>query len=219
MRSKFAIVSLAAAAAGCTATGTQGPDARGLSAIHVPVVQRTAYAFDVATSGGSLAPYDAARLDGWLQGMSVGYGDTIYVDGAEAGAARADVAHVVGRYGLLMSSGAPVTAGAIAPGTVRVVVSRARASVPGCPDWSEPAQPSYGNHTMSNFGCGVNANLALQVANPEDLVNGHAGPSASDGVTGAKAVAMYRDWPLTGIIEGQIKRPLKRVENVTKEGQ
>ena len=217
MRSKFAIVLLAAAAAGCTATGHQGPEARGLASLHVPVVQRTAYAFDVAAPGGSLASYDAARLDGWLQGMGVGYGDSIYVDGAEAGAARADVAHVVGRYGLLMSTGAPVTAGAIAPGMVRVVVSRARASVPGCPDWSEAAQPNYGNHRMSNFGCGVNTNFALQVANPEDLVNGHAGPSASDGVTGAKAVALYRDWPLTAIVEGQIKRPLKQVENTTKD--
>lgn len=219
MRSKFAIVLLAATAAGCTATGQQGSEARGLSAIHVPVVQRTAYAFDVAAPGGSLAPYDAARLDGWFQGMNVGHGDSIYVDGPDANGVRADVARVVGRYGLLMSPGAPVTSGAIAPGMVRVVVSRAKATVPGCPDWREAAQPNYGNHMMSNFGCGVNTNFALQVANPEDLVNGRAAPPTSDGVAGAKAVAMYRDWPLTGVIEGQIKRPLKRVENTTKEGQ
>jgi hypothetical protein len=56
MRSKFAIVLLAAATAGCTAARTQGPESRGLAALHVPVVQRTAFAFDVAAPGGSLAP-------------------------------------------------------------------------------------------------------------------------------------------------------------------
>ena len=61
---------------------------------------------------------------------------------------------------------------------------------------------------LSNFGCGVNANLAMQVANPEDLVHGREGPSAIDASTGAKAIMLYRSWPLTAVIEGQTKRPL-----------
>jgi pilus assembly protein CpaD len=71
---------------------------------------------------------------------------------------------------MMVSSGAPVTIGALQDGTVRVVVSRTRASVPGCPNWSDPAQPNYQNRMMSNFGCGVNSNLAAMVANPTDLV-------------------------------------------------
>ncbi|MEO7133431.1 MAG: CpaD family pilus assembly protein [Vicinamibacterales bacterium] len=219
MRSMFAIALLASAVAGCTATGQQGPESRGLSSLHEPVVERTTYAFDVASPGGSVAPYDLARLDGWFQGLGLGYGDTIYVDGSDASSARRDVASVVGRYGLLMSAGTPVTSGSVAPGFVRVVVSRARASVPGCPNWNEAAQPNFANHTMSNFGCSVNAAFAAQVANPEELVRGRAGPAASDGVTGAKAVALYRDWPLTAIIDGQVKRPLKRVDDTTTKGQ
>jgi pilus assembly protein CpaD len=117
---------------------------------------------------------------------------------------------------LLVAHGAPVTVGAVPSGMVRVVVSRSRASVPGCPNWSVQSQPNYDNRTMSNFGCGVNSNLAAMVANPDDLVFGREGPSAVDGKTGAKAITMYRDWPLTGVMEGQQKRPLKDVN--TKKG-
>ncbi len=35
-----------------------------------------------------------------------------------------------------------------------------------------PSQPNYNNRSMSNFGCGVNSNLAAMVANPEDLIHG-----------------------------------------------
>ena len=60
-------------------------------------------------------------------------------------------------------------------GPVRVVVSRTRATVPNCPNWSVPSQPNYNNRSMSNFGCAVNSNLAAMVANPEDLVHGDFG--------------------------------------------
>ena len=43
-----------------------------------------------------------------------------------------DVAQIASRYGLLLSDEAPVTGSPVAPGTVRIVVSRTRASVPGC---------------------------------------------------------------------------------------
>ena len=88
------------------------------------------------------------------------------------------------------------------------LVSRARAVVPNCPNWSVPSQPNYDQSMLSNFGCGVNSNFAAMVANPEDLFRGRSGPAASDGIAGAKAVQMYRDWPLTGIVTGQELRPL-----------
>jgi len=51
---------------------------------------------------------------------------------------------------------------------------------------------------MSNFGCGVNSNLAAMVANPEDLVHGREGKSVGDPLTGTKAVDYYRTTPPTG---------------------
>ena len=113
-------------------------------------------------------------------------------------AAREQVANVAGRYGILVQPGAPVTAGAIQPGSVRVVVSRRRASVPGCPNWSVPSQPNYENRSMSNFGCAVNSSMAAMVADPVDLIHGREGTGVLDTATATKAVQYYRTTPPTG---------------------
>ena len=112
--------------------------------------------------------------------------------------ARADVARVAGTYGMLVQSGAPVTVNPIAPGLVRVVVARTKATVPNCPNWSVPAQPNHENRTMSTFCCGVNSNLAAMVANPQDLVHGREGTGVVDAATAARAVQQYRNATQTG---------------------
>ena len=216
MASKSALLLVAFALAGCGHKPYDIPD-RGLESVNVPVVARTDYVFDAAAPDGSLAAYEAARLNAWFAGLNLGYGDRIYADGPYASGARSDVAQIVGNYGLMVTEGAPVSTGAVGPGAVRVIVSRMRASVPNCPNWSVPAQPNSQNRSMSNFGCSVNSNLAAMVANPQDLLNGREGPAASDGVDGAKAVNLYRDWPLTGVDDGQKKRPLKDVNTIKKD--
>ncbi|HTK59468.1 MAG TPA: CpaD family pilus assembly protein [Sphingomicrobium sp.] len=197
MRRHFALLALATALAGCT-HDRPTEAMRGVESVNVPVVSRADYALDLAAPGGSLASAEAARLDGWFRSLQLGYGDNIYVDGADAYGARSDVARVASRYGMLVSNGAPVTSGDIAPGTVRVVVSRTRASVPNCPNWSVPSQPNLENASMSNFGCAVNANLAAMVANPEDLVHGREGSGLGDAQTATKAVESYRNATPTG---------------------
>jgi len=197
MRRHFALLALATALAGCT--HDRPTDAmRGMAAVNVPVVSRADYALDLAAPGGSLPSSEAARLDGWFRSLQLGYGDNIYVDGAASYDARSDVARVAGRYGMLVSNGAPVTVGGIAPGSVRVVVSRTRASVPNCPNWSVPSQPNMENATISNFGCGVNSNMAAMIANPEDLVHGREGTGIGDSDTATKAVDFYRKQSPTG---------------------
>ena len=124
--------------------------------------------------------------------------DTIYVDGPYAYGARDDVARVAGNYGLLVAAGAPMSAGAVPPGTVRVIVARTRASVPDCPNWERPAQPSIDHVSMPNFGCGVNGALAAMVANPQDLVHGREGSGVGDNRTAVKAVDSYRKAAPTG---------------------
>jgi pilus assembly protein CpaD len=129
----------------------------------------------------------------------VRYGDSVYVDGFDAGLARAQVAELAGNYGLLVSPGAPITAGEIVLGSVRVVVSRTVASVPGCPDWRRgPSQPNFNNQSMPNFGCSVNSALAAQIANPEDLIHGQEGLGVADARTATKPVNIYRTAPPTG---------------------
>ena len=196
MRSKIALIALGSALAGCTAGMADIPD-RGVAAVNVPVVTTANYVFDAAAPGGSLAPGEAERLNAWFSTLGLGYGDSVYVDG-DGYIARNQVAALAGNYGMLIQAGAPVTTGVVQPGSVRVVVARRRAEVPGCPNWSVPAQPNYANRTMSNFGCGVNTNLAAQVANPEDLLHGQEGSGVADATTGAKAVILYRQSAPTG---------------------
>ncbi|MGN6058614.1 MAG: CpaD family pilus assembly protein [Sphingomicrobium sp.] len=200
MRSKFGLLLIASAAlAGCSYHASQGDLAsRGVEPVNVPVVTRADYVFDAAAPGGSLAPAEKARLDAWFRGLDLGYGDSIYVDAPYADSARYEVAQVAGNFGMMIQPGAPVTAGAVAPGTVRVIVSRARAEVPGCPNWSVPSQPNFNNRTMSNFGCGVNSNIAAMVANPEDLVHGREGTDVGNNTASTKAIMLYKTTPPSG---------------------
>jgi pilus assembly protein CpaD len=198
MRTKLTLVAVAAAMTSACGATMQDQPSRGVASVNVPVVSRTDYSFDVAAPGGQLSPSEAERLDAWFQGLQLGYGDNIYVDGPMAMSARPDVARVAGRYGMMVAAGAPVTTGALPDGAVRVVVSRTRASVPNCPHWSNSLKPDYENSTASNFGCAVNGNLAAMIANPEDLVHGREGSGLGDARVASKAVDYYRKAPPTG---------------------
>jgi pilus assembly protein CpaD len=199
MRSKtLLILALGTALAGCTADGRDHPD-QGVASINVPVVTVADYVFDAAAPGGSLAPGEAERLNAWFTTLGLGYGDSVYVDGGDAYAARHQVAAIAGNYGMMIQAGAPVTAGVVQPGSVRVVVARRRAEVPGCPNWSRRSEPDFMNRSMSNYGCAYNSNLAAQVANPEDLLHGQEGSAVADAMTGSKAVQFYRRSPPTGV--------------------
>lgn len=173
-------------------TGAQaGKYNRGVESVHQPVVQRHDYVLDVP--GNGLDPIASSRVQQWFDAIDLGYGDRISIDGSAGGpGSDRDIAGIVGRYGLFVSPGAPVTEGAIAPGNVRIVVSRSTASVPGCPDHSQLSQPNFTGAASSNFGCGINSTLAAMVANPEDLVRGQeARGSSAD--TAAKAIRVWRN--------------------------
>jgi pilus assembly protein CpaD len=51
---------------------------------------------------------------------------------------------------------------------------------------------------MSNYGCGVNSDLAAMVADPQDLIHGREGGAVGDAITAAKAVEFYRRQAPTG---------------------
>lgn len=197
MYRKPALLLAAALLAGCGHTTYDQPD-RGIAPINVPVVERANYVFDAAAPGGTLAPSEAARLNGWFQGLSLGYGDNVYVDGPYAEGARNQVASIAANYGMLINPGAPVTQGAVLDGTVRVVVTRSRAIVPNCPNWSRSREMNYANRSHPNYGCSVNGNLAAMIANPEDLLHGREGDGLIDPKTGTKAVDAYRGKALSG---------------------
>ncbi len=195
---------IATGLAGC-ASGPSGPvTARNnpsLYSVHQPVIQRNDYVLDLDASGDTLSVSEQARLAAWLETIELRYGDRLYVDEPRdypAAGARAGVASLVGEYGMLLQPGsAPVIQGAVAPGTVRIVVSRATASVPGCPDWGED-QIAPTVRTSSNYGCATNANLAAMIADPNDLVIGREGNVDRSSQTANRAIRVYRDRAQTG---------------------
>ena len=197
MRNTMIIALLATTLTGPALAAGDDPS-RGLESVNVPVVTRSDYMFDAAAPDGSLPSSEQARLDAWFRGLDLSYGDAIFVDGSYADAARSDVARVASRYGMLVSNGSPIVQGMVAQGSVRVVVSRTRASVPNCPNWSVKSQPNFANHSMSNFGCGVNANLAAMIADPNDLVWGREGTGIGDADTASRAIRSYRNAKPTG---------------------
>jgi pilus assembly protein CpaD len=135
-----------------------------------------------------------------MSSLRLGYGDRVALDdpNPNRAAVRDDVAAQIAPYGLLLSDDAPITGSTVPPGMVRVVVSRMKATVPGCPDFSRVHEPEFDNNTSSNQGCAVNSNLAAMVANPGDLVRGQPGTDTIDPATSSKAIDSYRKATPTG---------------------
>lgn len=165
---------------------------RTVESVHQPIVSRSDYVLDVPANG--LTPAQADRVDQWFRAIDLGYGDRVSLDATNAGSsgAAADVATIVGGYGLLMSRGAPATEGTIPGGYLRIVVSRSTASVPGCPDYSQPSQPNFTASSSSNYGCATNSALAAMIANPEDLVRGAEASGADNAEAATRAVRAWR---------------------------
>ena len=192
-----AALALGLALAGC---GTNGGIANSsLYSVKQPVVERNNHTLDLAAGVGGLAISEQQRLVDWFTTMDLRYGDRIALDGATmSDAVRDDVARIAGRYGLLLSEGAPVTGGSLQPGTVRVVVTRSRAYVPGCPDWEGRSASTFENKTTSGFGCSVNSNVAAMVADPQHLLEGAQGSGETVVMSSTKAIQTYRSQTPSG---------------------
>lgn len=172
----------------------------GVDSIYQPVVQRTDYVLDLQSAGYALAPGEGQRLAGWFDSLGLRYGDKIAIDdGSDGSTGREEVKALANRYGLMVADRAPITNGRVAPGTVRVVLTRTSASVPNCPDFSGASSPGeYRASTSSNFGCATNRNLAAMVADPTDLVRGEPGSGTTDVLSSDKAVGALRRAAPTG---------------------
>lgn len=182
-----------ASAAGAERIASQAN--RSLYSYNQPVVERTDFVMDLAAEGRGLSAMERSRLADWLDSLSVGYGDRLFVENGAGDDARDDVARVASEYGLLLHEGAPVTAGTVQAGTVRVIVSRSTASVPGCPNYTKT---TGAGSTSANYGCAVNSNLAAMIADPSDLVLGQTGDGPTDAATATKAIKVYREAKPTG---------------------
>jgi pilus assembly protein CpaD len=195
----LAALLLLGASLGACASGPRGAltaaNNPSVYSVHQPVVQRTDYVLDLDASGDTLSAAERSRLVAWFDAIELRYGDQLFVEEPRdypSPGARGDVGSAVGEFGMFLREGAPITSGPVAPGTVRVIASRATASVPGCPDWSENQLNSSVN-TSANFGCALNSNLAAMIADPNDLVRGRGGNVNGSASTASRAVRVYRE--------------------------
>lgn len=200
IRSQSAVAAAIALSLGLTLSACGDmPNNRTLYSVKQPVVERNNYTLDLASGASGLAIPEQQRLAQWFETMDLRYGDRVALDGAISGdAVREDVAAIASRYGLLLSDGAPVTTGHVDPGMVRVVVSRSRAHVPGCPDWSDQYASNLSNATSDDYGCSVNSNLAAMIADPQHLLKGAEGTGETVVMSSTKAIETYREKAPTG---------------------
>jgi pilus assembly protein CpaD len=174
------------------------PTNRSVYSVHQPVVEKSDYSIDVTSSGSGLAYGEQARLAGWFDAMGLKYGDRIAVDDPNMSAAtRGAIAAVADRYGVVIDE-VTAASGTVPAGTTRITISRSKAYVPGCPDWSAKSDFNPGNATSTNYGCAVNSNLAAMVANPEDLIHGQTDTGSTAVMTSNKAIGAYRAAGTTG---------------------
>lgn len=182
--------SLGLALAGCGGIAMN----RSLESPHQPVVEHVNYTLDVTTGPGGLSLPEQRRLGGWFEAMDLRYGDRIAIDDPlDNPATRSGVEALAARYGLLVTDNAPTTAGYVNSGTARVIITRAKASVPGCPDWSANSDFNPNNATSTNYGCATNSNIAAMVADPEHLLKGATGQSDTVVMSSSKAIGAYRE--------------------------
>lgn len=189
------VLSLAALLGGCggMATNTQ------LESIHQPVVQRTNFSLDLTSGPGGLSVPEQRRLSDWFAAMDLRYGDKVSIDDPLSSIqTRSAVEAVASRYGMLVGEDAPATPGYVNAGAIRVVVTRATASVPGCPDAGGKSDTNFRNATSRNYGCAINSNLAAMVADPEHLIRGARGNGETVVMSSTKAIDSYRSAAPTG---------------------
>ncbi len=177
----------------------QVPVNTSLNSTKQAVVERSNFTLDLAAGAGGIPVAEQGRLSDWFDSLGLKYGDRIALDGAVGNdAAYEDVAAIAGRHGLLLAEGAAVTSGFVQPGSVRVVVTRTTASVPGCPDWQDHSASNLENGTSDGFGCAVNTNMAAMIADPEHLLHGAQGSGETVVMSSTKAIQSYRAQEPTG---------------------
>jgi len=192
---------VATAALSLSACGGETSFNKGMNSVHQPVVSYATYLYDVQAGSGKLSSAERVRLAGWLNSVNVGYGDSIAIANGGAGVSPAlheDIADVLGRRGMLIGEDNSALAGTPPHGSVRLILRRASASVPGCPDWSRNSENDISGGTSTNYGCATNSNLAAMIANPEDLVRGQSADSDLRTTTSNRAIETYRDMEPSG---------------------
>ncbi|MET1755624.1 CpaD family pilus assembly protein [Novosphingobium sp. RD2P27] len=181
-------------ALGVTLAGCAGvPTNRSMESVHQPVLEKVNYTLDLTTGSEGLSLAEQQRLAGWFEALNLRYGDRIsVVDPMQNSATRGAIAATASRHGMTIDDEVPTLAGYVEAGTIRVVITRSKAIVHGCPDWSAHSDANPQNALSRNYGCATNSNMAAMIANPEHLLRGDGSPSATVVMSSNKAISSYR---------------------------
>ena len=152
---------------------TPAPSNVTLNRIAVKPVQLT-HTVHFAPGSAVLAPSEAASLRTFLRRGVASTNSITLVSGASAIAdvRQARVSQAIDALGMLHSV-APADPNFNAD-AVDVTVTGEAAVPPTCDGWAAIGSYDPSNGSMSNLGCATGANLYLMVADPRDLVSGHA---------------------------------------------
>lgn len=184
-----AVLGLSLMLAGCGGVAEN----RMLSSVNQPVVSHNSFALDVITGPGGISRAEAQRVSGWFDALGLRYGDRVAIDDPlKSEATLGALAELVSRRGLQISREVPVGEGSVNAGMARIVVTRAVAAVPNCPNWSDNSESNFNNATSHNYGCAVNGNLAAMVADPDHLLSGARTKGQTVVMTSNKAIDAYR---------------------------
>jgi pilus assembly protein CpaD len=194
-------LTLGASLSGCAGVPTNGS----MNSIRQPVVERVNYTLDLATGNGGLPYPEQERLAGWFGELGLRYGDRVAIeDPLQSPATFTSVEAIAGRFGMGLTAGIPSAAGFVEAGTTRVVVTRSKAFVHGCPNWKTHSDSNPLNALSPNYGCATNSNLAAMVADPEHLLKGDESGSDTVIMSSNKAISTYRTKAPTGA--GELKQ-------------
>jgi len=171
---------------GCTPPAP--PDIASFNRIQVKTVQLS-HTVHFTAGSATLTSAEAADLQAFL-GADRPHGVTIVAgDSTIADARRASVSRALDNLGFayhLAPADPTFTADAVV-----VRADREAALPPSCPAWAAIGSFNPSNGPINTLGCANGTDLYLMVADPRDLVSGHA-DSATDAAPSIRAVEAYR---------------------------
>jgi pilus assembly protein CpaD len=184
------------ALSGCVTSNS--PSNQKVSSTRLPTINVDRVTHTVMYENNKLPAAEQAALVAFLNSVGPGFSDRLTLEDSnpENSQARIDsIAKILGRMGVQLAG--VRRALDVAPGTSRVVLSRASVSPNECSDFTDEIKNKFKNATSSNYGCSIRNNLAKMVADPTDLLEGRPLGGQNTAVV-AKPVAAFNSHNLTG---------------------
>jgi len=194
MRASLLLIATFVPLAGCADYTTQWVPDDSPKEIRVDI-SRSTYEVRFAPGATSLGPAETTRLARFVAAGGILPDDRIAIEQSDsvskAAEQRRDALLKALRTQGVGASVSMATAPQAGRDRIVLMIERAVATRPACPDWSKPPI-DYSAQVSSNFGCATASNLAAMVADPADLLHGKPTDKA-EGRMAAGAVQAYHD--------------------------